>query len=237
MISTMNNNYPILQFNNVVKTYNNGEIICPVDDISLSCEKGDFISIKGPSGTGKSTLLYLLGGLLKPDSGNIILNGQNFKNLTERELTILRAINIGIIFQEPNLFQALTVEENLTFVLELVNKYREYRLSKVKINEMAELYLKRLGIWDKRFFLPHQLSGGQRRRLAIARALVTEPILVLADEPTNDLDDYWSNIIMDLLKDVVLKKGLVMMVTHNLTMSKYANCRYMMDHGKLIKDT
>jgi putative ABC transport system ATP-binding protein len=226
-------NHPLCELKNVVKTYKSGETVCPVDGVSLRCEAGDFISIEGPSGIGKSTLLYLVGGLLQPDSGEIFVDATNLQTINDHDLTILRATKIGFIFQETNLFQALTVAENLAFPLKIINKYTKTRLGKADIKQKVDDYLEKLGIEHRRDFLPHQLSVGQRRRLVVARALITEPILVLADEPTNDLDDFWASEVIKLLQPVSARGGAVMMVTHNMFWAEQANCRYGLSHGVL----
>lgn len=226
-------NHPLCELKNVVKTYKSGELVCPVDGVSLRCETGDFISIEGPSGIGKSTLLYLAGGLLQADSGEILVDATNLQSIGDYDLTILRATKIGFIFQETNLFQALTVGENLAFVLKIANKYKERKLGKAEMNQRVAAYLKKLGIGDRRDFLPNQLSVGQRRRLVVARALIMEPLLVLADEPTNDLDVFWAREVIQLLQSVTVRGGGVLMVTHNMLWAEKANCRYAMNHGVL----
>jgi putative ABC transport system ATP-binding protein len=226
-------NHPLCEFNNVVKTYKSGEIVCPVDGVSLRCEAADFISIEGPSGIGKSTLLYLAGGLLQADSGEVLVDATNLQSVSDYDLTVLRATKIGFIFQETNLFQALTVGENLAFGLKITNKYKKLKLGKADIDQKVEAYLEKLGLGDRRNFLPNQLSVGQRRRLVVARALIMEPLLVLADEPTNDLDDFWAREVMKLLQSVTARGGGVMMVTHNMLWAERANCRYAMNNGVL----
>jgi putative ABC transport system ATP-binding protein len=226
-------NHLLCELKNVVKTYKNGEIVRPLDGVSLRCEAGDFIFIKGPSGIGKSTLLYLVGGLLQADSGEILVDATNLKSISDYDLTILRATKIGFIFQETSLFQALTVGENLTFTLKIINQYTKNKLSKADINEKVAAYLEKLGIADRQDFLPHQLSVGQRRRLMVARALITEPRLVLADEPTNDLDDFWANKVIELLQPVSVRGGAVMMVAHNMLGAERGNRRYTLNHGAL----
>lgn len=229
----MTANHPLCELKNVVKTYKSGEIVCPVDGVSLQCRAGDFISVEGPSGIGKSTLLYLAGGLLQADSGEILVDATNLQSISDRDLTSLRATKIGFIFQETNLFQALTVGENLAFALKLVGKYTKTKPGKTDINQKVEACLKKLGIADRRDFLPHQLSVGQRRRLMVARALIKDPLLVLADEPTNDLDDYWAREVITLLQSVTARGGAVMMVTHHMLWAEQTNCRYTMNHGVL----
>lgn len=226
-------NHPICELKDVVKTYKSGEIVCPVNGVNLQCNAGDFISIKGPSGIGKSTLLYLVGGLLQADSGEILVDATNFQRISEHDLTILRATKIGFVFQETNLFQALTVGENLVFTLNILNKYTRNKLSRADINQKVETYLEKLGIGDRREFLPNQLSVGQRRRLVVARALITEPLLVLADEPTNDLDDFWASEVIKLLQSVPVGGGAVILVTHDMLWAERASRRYAMNRGVL----
>jgi putative ABC transport system ATP-binding protein len=175
----------------------------------------------------------LIGGLLQADSGEIWVEDTNLQTIGDRDLTVLRATRIGFIFQETYLFQALTVAENLAFGLNLSNRYQKDKLSKADIPQKVDAYLERLGISERRDFLPHQLSVGQRRRLVVARALITEPRLVLADEPTNDLDDFWATEVIKLLRSVAARGGAVMMVTHNMLWAEQANCRYTMNHGVL----
>ena len=218
---------------NVVKTYNNGELVCPVNNVSLCGNAGDFITVEGPSGIGKSTLLYLLGGLLKADSGEIYVDNDNLCSLSDKDLTKLRSQKIGYIFQETNLFQSLTAYENLTFALKVANKYKSVKLSKDEIKTKVEWYLDKIGMSERKNFLPHQLSVGQKRRLVIARALITEPRLVLADEPTNDLDEHWAGVVVDMLKEVAENNGIVLMVTHNSQWAMEANRRYEMNKGNL----
>ncbi len=226
-------NHPLCELKNVVKTYRSGEIVCPVDGVSLRCEAGDFISIEGPSGIGKSTLLYLVGGLLQADSGEIWVGTTNLQTISEHDLTILRATRIGFIFQEINLFQALTVGENLAFGLKISNKYKKPKPGQAGVNQKVEVYLEKLGLRDRRDFLPNQLSVGQKRRLMVARALITEPLLVLADEPTNDLDDFWAREVIELLQSVTARGGGVLMVTHDLLWAEMTNCRYTLNNGVL----
>jgi len=228
-------NHPLCELKNLVKTYQkSGEVVCPVNGVSLRCEGGNFISIEGPSGIGKSTLLYLVGGLLQVDSGEIWVDTTNLQSISDHDLTILRATKIGFVFQETYLFQALTVRENLAFGLKILNRYKKAKLSKSDIDQKVEAYLVKLGLADRRDFLPHQLSVGQKRRLVVARALIMEPLLVLADEPTNDLDDFWANEVIKLLKSVTVSGGAVLMVTHNMLWAEQANSRYAMNHGVLV---
>jgi len=203
-----------------------GEEICPLQDVNLTINPGDFISVEGPSGIGKSTLLYVTGSLLEADEGRLYLDNQDVSLLTDRQLTALRAEKIGFIFQETNLIQALTLQENLEFAQALG------KVCKTDSQAIAAL-LERLGLADRKDFLPYQLSGGQRRRAMAARALINHPSLILADEPTNDLDDVWANEIVRLFAEAVAKGGAVVMVTHNNKWAGGAAIQYRLEHGKL----
>lgn len=217
----------LCRLENVRKTYEMGEKISPLNEISLKIESGDFLAIEGPSGTGKSTLLYIMSGLLRPTEGSVFLQGHDILKLPDEKVTELRRSQVGYIFQETNLFQALTVEGNLRFVQRLANPNDK---DESKINYLLET----LGLNNRRAYLPSQLSVGQRRRLIIARALLNDPPLILADEPTNDLDDKWASKVIELLTEVVDKGGAVVMVTHNTHWAKRANKRYLMQEGRLI---
>lgn len=197
----------ICELKNIEKKYNKGEEVIPLRGINLEARSGDFIVIEGPSGTGKSTLLYVIGTLLKSDAGDLIINGRNVKELSETELTDMRASEIGFIFQDSNMIQALTLRENLEFA-EKIGKGRGYE-------PKTDEYLARLGLDDRADYLPYQLSGGQRRRAMVARALINSPKLILADEPTNDLDEKWALKVMELLKEECDKGAAVIMVTHS----------------------
>ena len=211
----------------VSKIYAMGEEVRPLNNISLNIEVGDFLSVQGPSGMGKSTLLYVMSGLLKPSEGDVFIKDINIRNIPDDEITDLRKKNIGFIFQETNLFQALTVEENLRFVL-AVGQGKNIDQSKI------DYYIQELGLAQRRNFLPNQLSVGQRRRLVAARALINDAPLILADEPTNDLDDGWAGRVMELLTDKVQGGGAVVMVTHNSYWAEKAGKHYTMQEGSLV---
>lgn len=211
----------------VSKIYEMGEKVCPLKEISFQVESGDFLAIEGPSGIGKSTLLYIMSGLLRPSTGEVFIRGQKLSTLADEAVTDLRREQVGFIFQETNLFQALTVEGNLRFV---------QNLNKKKLPDEGKVthYLEELGLSHRRTFLPNQLSVGQRRRLVVARALINDAPLILADEPTNDLDDNWASKVMALLTAVVEQGGAVVMVTHNHYWAGKATKRYRMHEGRLI---
>lgn len=211
----------------VSKIYAMGEEVRPLNNISLNIEAGDFLSIQGPSGMGKSTLLYVMSGLLQPSEGDVFIKDNNLKKIPDKEITDLRKRYIGFIFQETNLFQALTVEENLRFVL-AVGQGKDIDQTKI------DYYLQELGLAERHNFLPNQLSVGQRRRLVVARALINDAPLILADEPTNDLDDGWASKVMKLLGDKVQEGGAVVMVTHNSYWAGKAGKHYTMQEGSLV---
>lgn len=220
----------ICRLDHVSKIYYSGEDVCPVDNISLTISQGDFLGIEGPSGTGKSTLLYLMGGgLLKPTHGRIILGGRNMSELSDRELTSWRARNIGFIFQETSLFPALTALENIELALYLNNRSRLTQ----KDHKHALTLLEDLGLKKRANYLPHQLSIGQRRRVVICRSIISHPSLILADEPTNDLDSFWAEKVIHILESFAQNNGAVVMVNHT-NWAAHAHQRYRLNEGKLV---
>lgn len=214
----------ICRLEHVKKEYRMGELVSPLKDISLTVNSGDFIAVEGPSGIGKSTLLYVMGTLLKNDEGSIVIEGIDVSTLSDDAKSELRAEKIGFIFQDSNLVQALTLKENLEFAAKL-NKGKDSR----SVDELLE----RFGLADRASFLPHQLSGGQRRRAVAARSLIHNPSLILADEPTNDLDEHWSNEIINIFKEETARGAAVVMVTHNPIPSQQANRRCRLENGTL----
>lgn len=220
----------ICRLENVSKIYHSGEDVCPVDNVSLTISQGDFIGIEGPSGTGKSTLLYLMGGgLLKPTHGDIIFGGRDMSKLSDRELTSWRAKNIGFMFQETSLFPALTALENIELARYL-NK--RSRLTQAEREEAMAL-LTELGLKERAHYLPHQLSIGQRRRVVVCRSIINHPSLILADEPTNDLDSFWAEKVIHILESFAQNNGAVVMVNHT-SWAERAQQRYRLNEGKLI---
>lgn len=216
----------ICKLSHIEKKYRNGEVIEPLKDINLEVNSKDFVVIEGPSGMGKSTLLYVIGTLLKSDAGEIEIDGVDISKMSDAELTQLRADKIGFLFQDANMIQALTLKENLEFA-EKIGKAKGDKASRV------DEYLEKLGLADRANYLPHQLSGGQRRRAMVARALIKSPKLILADEPTNDLDDQWAGKIVELLKESCDNGAAVIMVTHNEKWTKDATRKYCLDDGVL----
>lgn len=199
----------ILETRQLKKYYGNGDTqVKALDGVDLSVDEGEFAAIVGTSGSGKSTLLHMLGGLDYPSSGNVIVGGKNIFELNETELTIFRRRQIGFIFQSYNLVPILSVYENIVLPLELDGK----DIDKTFVDDVIST----LGLKEKLQNIPGQLSGGQQQRVAIARALVTKPSIILADEPTGNLDSKMGAEVMDLLHSLNKEDGrTIMMVTHN----------------------
>ncbi len=214
----------ICRLENIRKDYRMGELVTPLKDLDLSVNSGDFITVEGPSGIGKSTLLYVMGTLLQPDGGKLWLDGQDVSTLTDNQRSDLRAKKIGFLFQDTNLIQALTLRENMLFA---------QKVGKVKESRSVDELLERFGLDDRAHFFPHQLSGGQRRRAMAARSLIHTPSLILADEPTNDLDEHWANEIITALKEEAQRGAAVVMVTHNSSWSGLATRRCKLEEGVL----
>ena len=203
----------LLRVENLSKTYGKGEAaVRALRDVSFSIERGEFAAVVGESGSGKSTLLNCIGGLDAPTGGKVYLDGEDLFSMSENKRTIFRRQNIGFIFQSFHLIEELDVEQNIIFPLLL-----DYR--KPKKGQLEEL-LELLGLTERRHHLPGQLSGGQQQRVAIGRALVMRPMLVLADEPTGNLDSRSSRDVMDLLcKASRHYQQTVLMITHNMNLT------------------
>ena len=216
----------ICRLEHIHKDYRMGETVTPLKDVNITVNSGDFIAVEGPSGMGKSTLLYVIGTLLKADDGKIFFDGKDISAMTDREQTSLRGEKVGFLFQDSSLIQALTLRENLEFAQTLGGKRKA---DPAKVDEMLE----RVGLTERAQFLPYQLSGGQRRRAMAARCLIHEPELILADEPTNDLDDHWSEEIIRILKEQTAKGTAVVMVTHNARWASQATRRLRLEDGML----
>ena len=220
----------ILNVENLVKTYGNGEnIVHAVDHVSFSVEKGEFVAIVGASGSGKSTLMHMIGGVDIPTGGHIFVDGQEITGMNAEKLAIFRRRQIGVVYQFYNLIPILTAEDNITLPVDLDGR-------KTDLKRLDEL-LKTLGIEDKRHSLPNQLSGGQQQRVSIARALITEPALLLADEPTGNLDSKATEDIVGLLKMSNKNFGqTVIMITHNLEIAAQADRILTMSDGRLSEE-
>lgn len=220
----------ILKINNLVKEYQNGSTkLYALNNVSFTVKPGEFISIVGPSGSGKSTLLHMIGGLDKPTSGEIYVNDTNILSLNTNKVTIFRRRNIGIVYQFYNLIPTLNVEDNITLPILLDSK----KVGKEEVNEILKL----LKLEDKRYFMPSQLSGGEQQRVSIGRALINKPSLVLADEPTGNLDSKTSKEILELFKyyNKVYKQTLII-VTHDERIALQADRIMELEDGKIIKD-
>lgn len=220
----------IVRVENLSKTYGNGEnLVKAIDDVNLKIEKGEFIAIVGPSGSGKSTLLHLLGGVDNPSSGKIFIDGNDISKYTSKELALFRRRKVGLIYQFYNLIPNLTVRHNIELPL---------KLDKRKINEEAILdIVRKLGIEDKLDSFPSELSGGQQQRVAIARSLIYSPSLVLADEPTGNLDRENSREIIEILKyfNRTLKQTIIV-ITHDESIALEAERVITIVDGKVVGD-
>ena len=214
----------ICKIEHIHKDYRMGEIVTPLKDVTLTVNEGDFIAVEGPSGIGKSTLLYVMGTLLKPDDGTYTFEGQDVSAFGDGQASEFRAKKIGFLFQDSTMIQALTLRENLIFTQGVGGK---------KDPKQVDELLYRFGLEDRADFFPHQLSGGQRRRAMAARALIHNPKLILADEPTNDLDAHWSEEIIRILKEQTETGTAVVMVTHNARWASAATRRLRLEDGIL----
>ena len=214
----------ICKLEHIHKDYRMGEIVTPLKDICLAVNTGDFIAVEGPSGIGKSTLLYVMGTLLQSDEGTYTYGGRDVSKFSDSEKSAFRAKKIGFLFQDSTMIQALTLRENLIFTQSVGGKKDIKKVDKL---------LYQFGLEDRADFFPHQLSGGQRRRAMAARCLIHEPELILADEPTNDLDEHWSEEIIRILKEQTQKGTAVVMVTHNSRWAGMANRRCRLEEGVL----
>ena len=218
----------ILKVENLKKVYGKGDSeVKAIDDVSFEIEEGEFVAIIGPSGSGKTTILHTIAGLEKPTSGKVYFYNKNIYKMNKRDLTILRRQNVGIIYQFYNLIPTLNVEENITLPIELDKK-------KVDIKKLKEITTF-LGIDNRRSHLPNEISGGQQQKVAIGRALIINPTIILADEPTGNLDTKSSNEIIQLLKKANKEyKQTIIMITHNLEIAKQADRIIQIEDGKII---
>ena len=220
----------ILRVENLTKIYGKKETqVVALDNVSFSVKKGEFVAIVGASGSGKSTLLHLIGGVDRPTKGKVYIDGKDIFALDDDKLAIFRRRQIGLIYQFYNLIPILNVEENITLPLALDNR-------KVS-NEELENMLSHLGLEKRRYHLPNELSGGQQQRTSIGRALITRPTIVLADEPTGNLDSKSSDEIVALLKTSNKElKQTIIMITHNLEIAKMADRIIKIEDGKIVSE-
>lgn len=220
----------ILEVTNLCKTYGKGDtMVKALDNVSFSVEKGEFLAIIGPSGSGKSTLLHILGGVDVPTSGSVVINQTDISNLDETALAIFRRRQIGLIYQFYNLIPILTVQENLTLPLLLDGRKPD--------KKQIDTLVKRLGLENRLDHLPNQLSGGQQQRVSIGRALVNNPALMLADEPTGNLDSENSKEIISLLRQFNKEfNQTVIIITHDKKIANSADRVITIEDGKITGD-
>lgn len=217
----------ILSAEHLIKKYGSGETeVTALDDVSLQVHRGEFVSVTGESGSGKSTLLNVLGSLDRPDSGKVLFSGNDITQMKDNDLAAYRRRNTGFIFQSYNLIPVLNVVENIVLPLNLDNVKPDMEY----VDELLEL----TGLSDKRFRFPTQLSGGQQQRVAFVRALIHKPDIILADEPTGNLDTKNSREVIAILKNSVKKYNqALVLITHDMNIAAQADTVYVMDDGKI----
>lgn len=220
----------ILKVENLTKIYGEGNNkVVALDNISFSVEKGEFLAIVGASGSGKSTLLHLLGGVDKPTKGKVYVDGKDIYELSDDNLAIFRRRQVGLIYQFYNLIPILNVEENITLPLELDNR-------KVDKEDLKQV-INNLGLSKRIKHLPSELSGGQQQRVSIGRALITHPAIILADEPTGNLDSKSSDEIVELLRKTNKEyKQTIIMITHNMEIAKMADRIIEIEDGHIVRE-
>ena len=218
----------ILKVENLCKQYGKGENkVTALDNVSFTVNKGEFLAIVGASGSGKSTLLHLIGGVDRPTSGKVFIDGKDIYKFNDDELAIFRRRQVGLIYQFYNLIPILNVEENITLPLALDGRTPD----KTKLNDMIKL----LGLEARKNHLPNELSGGQQQRTSIGRALITNPSIILADEPTGNLDSKSSDEIVALLKKTNKElKQTIIMITHNMEIAAVADRIIKIEDGKIV---
>ncbi len=219
----------IVKMEHVTKIYGEGDTrVWGLDDVNLTIDKGEIVAIVGASGSGKSTMLHVMGGVDTPNSGNVIIDGKDITRLSDEEMSVFRRRKIGFVFQAYHLIPVLTVEENIRMPILLDHRKpdRDY------IDHIIEM----LGLKDRKNYLPNQLSGGQQQRAAIARALANRPALVLADEPTGALDSKNGNEVITLLQDSVKKLNqTLVLITHNIDLAREADRIIKIADGKIVE--
>ena len=220
----------ILKVENLTKGYGKDETkVTALDNVSFKVNKGEFVAITGSSGSGKSTLLHLIGGVDRPTSGKVFIDNKDIYEMSNDNLAIFRRRQIGLVYQFYNLIPVLNIEENIKLPLQLDNREPK--------KEDMENMLKMLGLTSRRLHLPNELSGGQQQRTSIGRALITNPAIILADEPTGNLDSKASEEIMDILKISNEKyKQTIIMITHDLELAKEADRIIKLEDGKIVKE-
>ena len=219
----------ILKVENLTKIYGKDSTkVVALDHVSFSVEKGEFVAIVGASGSGKSTLLHLIGGVDRPTSGKVFIDGKDIFSFDDDKLAIFRRRQVGLIYQFYNLIPILNVEENITLPLSLDNREVDHE----KLDDLLKL----LGLQNRRNHLPNELSGGQQQRTSIGRALITNPTIILADEPTGNLDSKSSDEIVALLKKSNKElKQTIIMITHNMEIASIADRIIKIEDGKIVE--
>jgi len=215
----------MLEINSITKKYKkNQTVFTALDDVTFQVEKGDFLSVVGPSGSGKSTLLHTIGGLIRPDSGQVLFMGKDVYALNRHESGLFRQKHVGFVFQQFHLMPYLTVYENIKLVC-------------TKSSQEIETYLDKCSLLPLKNKFPSELSVGEKQRTAFIRAIITQPDILLADEPTGNLDPVNSEILMTLIEDFHHGGGTVLLVSHDPETSKYASRHITLNSGKLIKSS
>jgi putative ABC transport system ATP-binding protein len=222
---------PIIELKDVSKLYGFGDATTvALEEVSLSVEKGEFVAIMGPSGSGKSSLMNIIGMLDRPTHGIYRLDGRSVERLTSNGRAKTRRDKIGFVFQSSSLISRMTALENVALPL----TYKGRRVG--KRNRLAHEMLERVGLSNRAYYLPYQLSGGQVQRVTIARALINDPKILIADEPTGNLDSASSRLVMELLNEVHRMGNTILMVTHNPELTRYATRVLYMYDGNIVKD-
>lgn len=222
---------PVIELKEISKLYGFGDATTvALDEVSLSIDRGEFVAIMGPSGCGKSTLLNIIGLLDRPTHGNYLFNGKSVERLSSGRRAKTRRDLVGFVFQSFNLLPRLNVLENVALPLMYKGIGPTRRLKR------AAAMLEQVGLADREYFMPRQLSGGQQQRVAIARALINDPSVIIADEPTGNLDSGSSRLVMELLGDLHKDGHTILMVTHNPELTRYANRVVFMHDGVILAD-
>jgi putative ABC transport system ATP-binding protein len=219
-----------IEIQDLSKIYRVGEVdVHALRGVNLNIEGGEFVAVSGPSGSGKSTLFHILGGLTPPTSGRVLLDGRDLTHMTDRERTNLRKSSVGFVFQKYNLLPTLTAADNIAIARDIAGK------NGAPEPEFVEI-LKLLGIADRLNHKPRAMSGGEQQRVAIARAIVNHPALLLADEPTGNLDTENSNAVLEILRDLNRRLGqTILMITHNPEAAAFANRIVKMRDGRVVE--
>ncbi len=214
-----------LELKHVEKSYSNGVSLKILDSINLQIKKGEFVAIVGPSGSGKSTLMHIMGALDRPTKGEVFIDGKNIAKMNDAELAEIRNKKIGFVFQSFNLMTKLTALENVAFPIELSGKPDEKR---------AKMLLDKVQLSHRLEHLPLKMSGGEKQRVAIARALANNPSIILADEPTGNLDSKTGQAIIELLKDIHKSGTTLIIITHDKAIAKIAKKKIVMKDGRIV---